>query len=551
MFPSNINGMNVTSDAWMPSGTGKRKRDEFDQGSDDFDYDIDVDDLDLDDLDLDKIAMIVDQADAVEELDSVSMKRLLVAFERAVQENQKMRGKYPNNPERFVDSEVDLDDAIKSLNTIATAHHLYPEFLRLNAHDTLLELLDHFNTDIVIDVIKLLQELTETEEEEENLENLELLIGCMINSSAIELLFGKAGQLNDQVIEEKEAIFNIFQIIDNMIEIDITVCNYIAGNKKVLSWLLERLKKDGFDEIKSYVSELLSVILQNVEESSQQIVELNGIEILLICISKYKKKNPPTIEEEEYVENLFNCLCIVSVIEEHKKYFTEAEGLNLMQILVKNKRFTRKSALKVINYMLAEDKEYCLKFIELPGLGTLFTAFMQKGADKHKKGYSDNDDEHIISTIVHLLNNTEENPKLFTRVVNKFREKDFEKLVHLMELHEKYAIKVKNSDLAIEREMGKFQREGIEIDEDIEEEFFLQRLDAGLFTLQKIDYTIVLLMNAHPTLREKVNELAEKQNTSFQEIKKYLIEYATSLGDANEEKSEIEKLRVIRLLDTF
>lgn len=101
---------------------------------------------------------------------------------------------------------------------------------------------------------------------------------------------------------------------------------------------------------------------------------------------KYKKTNPPTTEEEEFVENIFNCLCVCCNDVEHKKYFTSAEGLKLLQIMIKyagfvriahmgrNKTFTRKPALRLLDHVLTNDVNNCRRFVNLPGLGGYRTA---------------------------------------------------------------------------------------------------------------------------------------------------------------------------------
>lgn len=80
---------------------------------------------------------------------------------------------------RFIDSEADLDSALKSLLPLAQAPSLaYPELVRSGAISLLIGLLSHENADIVIDVVEVVHELTdedvgnededEDEEEEQN-----------------------------------------------------------------------------------------------------------------------------------------------------------------------------------------------------------------------------------------------------------------------------------------------------------------------------------------------------------------------------------------------
>lgn len=60
-----------------------------------------------------------------------------------------------------------------------------------------------------------------------------------------------------------------------------------------------------------------------------------------------------------------------------------------------------------------------------------------------------------------------------------------------MELHFKYLDKVRVIDTEIEREKHRLKMRGEEMDEDMEDEFYIRRLDAGLFTLQLVDYVML------------------------------------------------------------
>jgi beta-catenin-like protein 1 len=63
---------------------------------------------------------------------------------------------------RFIDSEADLDAALKSLLPLAQAPVLaYPELVRSGTIALLIGLLSHENADIVIDVVEVVHELTD------------------------------------------------------------------------------------------------------------------------------------------------------------------------------------------------------------------------------------------------------------------------------------------------------------------------------------------------------------------------------------------------------
>jgi hypothetical protein len=98
---------------------------------------------------------IVSSAPEVELLDKAGLKRLIVSFERKMNQNQVHRMKFADQPSkcarwprcvgepsrgvlhgcavRFMESEVELAEEINKLQPIAAVPELYPELIRLNA----------------------------------------------------------------------------------------------------------------------------------------------------------------------------------------------------------------------------------------------------------------------------------------------------------------------------------------------------------------------------------------------------------------------------------
>lgn len=61
-------------------------------------------------------AMSIDlDESAGEVLDEQGLKKLLLLFEKRVLKNQEMRIKFPENPEKFMESEIELHDVIQLL----------------------------------------------------------------------------------------------------------------------------------------------------------------------------------------------------------------------------------------------------------------------------------------------------------------------------------------------------------------------------------------------------------------------------------------------------
>ena len=112
------------------------------------------------------------------------IRKLLLRLERATNKNQDQRSKYPDDPtkcvssllslfrvrshsiHRFIDSEADLDSALRALMPLAQVPIIaYPELVRSGSVARLVGLLSHENADIAIDVIDLLHELTDEDNE--------------------------------------------------------------------------------------------------------------------------------------------------------------------------------------------------------------------------------------------------------------------------------------------------------------------------------------------------------------------------------------------------
>jgi len=88
---------------------------------------------------------------------------------------------------RFIDSEADLDSALKTLLPLAQAPVLaYPELIRSGTVTLLIGLLSHENVDIMIDVVDIIHELTdedvgnEAEEEDDEQQNSEEALKMLI-----------------------------------------------------------------------------------------------------------------------------------------------------------------------------------------------------------------------------------------------------------------------------------------------------------------------------------------------------------------------------------
>ncbi|XP_055378188.1 beta-catenin-like protein 1 [Condylostylus longicornis] len=484
-----------------------------------------------------------------EVLDENGLKKMILLFEKRNLKNQEMRMKHPDNPEKFMESEVDLHETILELKVVATVPDLYPILVDLHAIPSLLELLSHPNTDISVAIVDLIQEMTDVDILHESVEGAEILIECLRQQQICALLVQNLERLNESVKEESDGVHNSLSIIENLTEMQSEIIRE-ATDQGLLGWILKRLKqKTPFDPNKLYCSEILSILLQTENENRLTLGNLDGIDVLLQQLAVYKRHDPHSSEEQEYMENMFNCLCSALMVKENRERFLKGEGLQLMNLMLREKKMSRNGSLKVLDHAMGgqDGKDNCNKFVDILGLRTIFPLFMKTPKRNKKRLLSiDEHEEHVVSVIASMLRNCKGVQR--QRLISKFTENDHEKVDRLLELHLKYLEKVE----AVEKEIDA-QPEDPNIDEDeMADTNYIKKLSGGLFTLQLIDYIILEVSAAIDTVKQRVVKILNLRGASMKTIRNLMREYAGNLGDAGDaDWRDQEQAHIISLVDRF
>lgn len=484
-------------------------------------------------------------------LDEAGLKKMLLVFEKRVLKNQEMRIKFPENPEKFMESELELHEIIRQLQNVSTVPDLYPLVIQLNAIPSLLELLAHQNTDISGAIINLIQEMTDVDILHESEEGANALITALRKQQACALLVQNLDRLDETVKEEAEAVHNTMAIIENLTEIDPEI-NKEAAEQGLMQWILKRLKlKAPFDANKLYCSEILSILLQNTVENRLLLGSSEGIDILLQQLAAYKRHDPSTAEEQEYMENMFNCLCSSLMSPENRDHFLQGEGLQLMNLMLREKKVSRNGSLRVLDYAMqgADGKDNCNKFVDILGLRTIFPLFM-KTPKRNKKRLlsSEEHEEHVASILMNLLRNCKGVQR--QRLMSKFVEANMEKVDRLLELHLKYLEKVDQVDREIQESAEK--NDDDEEEDELDDTNYIKRLSGGLFILQLVDYIILEVSTASEPIKQRVIQILNMRNSSMKVIRNVMREFAGNLGDAGDKEwREQEQAHIIQLVDRF
>ncbi|KAI5408191.1 uncharacterized protein LOC127084311 [Lathyrus oleraceus] len=489
-------------------------------------------------VDLSLLEAIEKSQNTIEAVDTRTLKKLVLSFERRLKENIEARLKYPSQPDRFADSELELHEELHKLKVLAGAPELYPDLVSLNVVPSIVDLLNHDNTDIAIDVVQLLQDLTDEDALDENDEPARVLVDAIVDNSALELLVQNLHRLSESDPDENAAIYNTLATIENLIEVKPAVAELVCEKTKLLKWLLGKIKVREFDGNKQYASEILAILLQSSSVNQKKLGQMNGVDVVLQAVAMYKSKDPKSSDEEEMVENLFDCLCCLLMPLENKERFVKAEGVELMIIIMKQKKLAYASAIRAIDFAMTNYPPACERFVDVLGLKTAFAAFMGKipiSKKNKKERYQEELEERIVSLVASLFGGILRGSRR-ERLLSKFVENECEKIDRLMELYIRYSDRVK----AETERLDQIEFDDLEMDED---EKYNRKLESGLYTLQLVAVILGhIWCSEHPQMRGRIELLLKQNKLSKNHVKDILQEYHDNIGDLDgpEEKERAQ-----------
>ncbi|GAA97784.1 uncharacterized protein L969DRAFT_100397 [Mixia osmundae IAM 14324] len=482
------------------------------------------------------------------------LRKMVSVLEKAVAKNVEMRAKFAGNPHKFVESEIALDTALHALLLLTQSPgSFYPELIKLGIISTLVDLLSHENVDISIAVITILEELTdedvgEGEDGEESTVGLQAELAVkaladeLVKCSILELLTQNVRRLDLGDETERNGVYHALSLFENLLSATEGLALRLTKTTDLLAWLLQQVQQKAtkdLEQIRFYAAEILSMLLSTGDDTiRQRFGALDGVDVCLTTLSAYRKRDPKGAEELEFMENVFDILCSALATTTIKQRFLEGEGVELMVLLMKQKMLARTRSIKVLDHALSGEAgiSSCERFVEALGLRTLFSAFMGKsrtGKRKASESSGAEDDEHILGILNSLLSNLASESESRLRLLAKFVEDGYEKVDRLLELRETAQDRVKSREGELASERRTLQAEGLDYDEDDE---YFRRLEAGLFTLQLVDYVIAWIVMEDDGIQEHVRLLLSRKDMAFADVVDVLKEYRDNIGSAEDVK---------------
>ncbi|KAL2010933.1 hypothetical protein VTN00DRAFT_3651 [Thermoascus crustaceus] len=471
----------------------------------------------------------IDQADegdvAPEKIDAAWVRKMALNFEKRISKNAEMRAKYENEPQKFMASEADLDSDIKSLSILSEHPELYEEFAKMGSVGSLVSLLSHENTDIAIDAIQTISELTDEDVQAEQ-EQWDSLVNAMLDADIIELLTQNLSRLDEENEADRSGVYYTLNILENLAS-QTSIAEKIGQDSGMMSWLLSRVqrKETPVSQNKQYAAEILAILLQSSSKNREKFIEMDGVDVVLRLLSAYRKRDPEKdSDEEEYMENLFDCLTCLVDEDAGKEKFLEGEGVELAQIMLREGKLSKQRALRVLDHALGGQggAPACERFVEAACLRTAFGMFMRKQENETI--------EHLLGIFSSLLRLLPGGSAPRIRTLAKFMEKDYEKIERLIKLRRDYASRLAPVEQAIEREKKALSLSK-EDQEALAAEWLSRRFDAGLFSLQMIDVILAWLVAEDDGARKKIESLLADRDEDLSLVKGTLQEQMEGLGD--------------------
>ncbi|KAH0606629.1 uncharacterized protein H6S33_003463 [Morchella sextelata] len=484
-----------------------------------------------------------DGAAAVETIDTAWLRRTALAFEKKISKNAEMRGKFEDDPHKFMASEADLDADIKALSVLSEHPELFEEFRKLGCLGSLVGLLAHENTDIAIDAVEVISELTDDEVEAEP-EQWSALVDGMVEAQLLEMLASNLERLNESIETDRHGVYHTLSVFENLASQQ-SLADQIVSTTPLLPWLLTRIqaRESPISQNKQYAAELLAILLQSSPPNRRKLTSLNGVDILLQLLSPYRKRDPVKGgDEEEFVENIFDALTAIVDEPAGKENFVEAEGVELALLMLREGRMAKPRALRLLDHAVGglQGAPVALRIVDAAGLKTLFGMFMKKSDSATT--------EHLLGIFAALLMLLPAESSARIRTLAKFVERDYEKIAKLLKLRSGYAARLGVVEREIAAQKAAMEEEAEEDIEDMREEWESRRLDAGLFCVQVVDLVLAWLCAEDDAARSRVKE---GLGGSLDAVRRTLEAQIGDLAAAAEAEAEGEAAETRDMLSTL
>ncbi|GAM83080.1 hypothetical protein ANO11243_010660 [Dothideomycetidae sp. 11243] len=465
-----------------------------------------------------------DAADYIEEkIDAAWARRLASNLERKIGKNAEQRARFEGQPQKFMQSEADLDAEIKSISILTEHTEFYGEFAKAGGAAQLVSLLAHDNTDIAISAVQCIAELLEDDVEVEE-DDRDALTEALVEADLISLLAQGFERYDESADEsDRQGVYHSLSILEAFWSSSIDMEK--AATDDIIKYLLKRIqtKEDGTSQNKQYAAEVLQVLLQFSNQAVRRTIRFGGMDIFLELVSPYRRDDPASnTSEEEYANSLFNSLVCLAHEPDSRQAFLRGEGVELMLIMLREGKMSRGKALRVLDHAaLGAGRVVCERIVEAAGLKTLFGLF--------KKKLSILETENLLGILSAMLRVLPGESSERIRTMAKFEEKDYDKIAKLFEWRNRFISNVEKVNVDVARETALL---GEDAPEEKLNEWDLRRIDSGMFGLQTANVILAWLAAEDAVARAKISAGLEAGGETIESLKANLKKQLLELDQA-------------------
>lgn len=407
-------------------------------------------------------------------------------------------------------SEADLDTDIKALSILSEHPELYEDFSKLGCVFSLASLLSHENTDIAIDAIEIINELTDEDVAAEQ-EQWDALVDALLEANIVSLLYENIDRFNEELESDRAGIYHVLGVLESLASRP-AIARIIGKETKFLTWLLSRTqrKEAMVSQNKQYSAEVLAILLQCSASNRADIISRDGIEGFLQSLSPYRKRDPAKgTDEEEWLENVFDCATCCVDDSEGKAKFLEAEGIELCLIMLREGKMSKARALRLLDHTLGgpDGGASCEKAVEAAGLKTIFGNFMKKTDNQTT--------EHLLGMLYSMLRSLPADGSPRIRLLAKFVEKDYQAVRRLIQIRRELTPRLATVEKTISAERA---ASSVEVQRNMADEWLSRRLDAGLYVLQTVDVILTWLVAEDEGSRTRIQEMLSDRDEDLKDL---------------------------------
>ncbi|CCU76346.1 DUF1716 domain-containing protein, partial [Blumeria hordei DH14] len=190
-------------------------------------------------------------------------------------------------------------------------------------------------------------------------------------------------------------------------------------------------------------------------------------------------------------------------------------------------KMSKTRAIRLLDHALSgtSEVEVSERLVEAAGLKVIFGKFMKK----HDSAVT----EHFLGIFSSLLRNLPANSSSRIRTLAKFVEKDYEKIIKLLDLRRTYIKCLAIVNESIRKEHLNLSAERREAMANI---WLSRKLDAGLYCLQIIDVILAWLVAEDDGANRKIRSLLASQSDTIDSVAQTIKEQLDAILEETEDE---------------